>query len=77
MDSLKITLFWEDKNWHDRGYASNLWLHIYPEKKFYKTYESCYCDTGSLEVVTVKRKSDIEDMIKYLNSHGYIKGSNQ
>lgn len=77
MDNLKITLFWEDKNWRDRGYANNLWLHIYPEKKSYKTYESCYCGTDSLEIITVKRKSDIEDMIKYLNFHGYIKESNQ
>lgn len=75
MDNLKITLFWEDKNWRGRGYANNLWLRIYPEKKSYKTYNSYCCDTGSLEVVTVKRKSDIKDMIKYLNLHGYVEES--
>ncbi len=77
MENLKITLFWEDKNWHDRCYANNLWLHIYPEKKSYKTYTSMYCDTGSLEVVVAKRKSDIEDMIKYLSFHGYVEESDR
>lgn len=71
MNTLKITLFWEDKNWRGRGYANNVWLHIYPERMTYETYTSYCCDTEGLGVVTVKRKSDIVDMIKYLGLRGY------
>lgn len=35
---LDITLFWRDKNFEGRGYANNIWLHIYPEKKEYNMY---------------------------------------
>lgn len=73
---LEITLFWEDKNWKGRGYANNIWLHIYPEKKEYYMYTTPYCNIASENVVEVMRKSDIKDMVAYLESMGFSRQLN-
>lgn len=72
---LDITLFWRDKNFEGRGYANNIWLHIYPEKKEYNMYTTPYCNIGET-VVEVMRKSDIKDMVAYLESMGFSRQLN-
>lgn len=71
---MEIILYWADKNWQKRrGCANNIWLHIYPDTREYKKTISMYCDIGRINVVEVKRKSEIEDMIKYLDGWDYKK----
>ena len=72
MSGQQIILFYQDENWQQRGEAHNIWLHIYPEKKEYEKIVSPYCDIRSMNIVEVKRKSDIEDLINYLSREGYI-----
>lgn len=69
---MEIKMFWRDQNWENRGYANHIWLHIYPDEREYQNVVTPYCDiSGGMNIVEVKRKSDIEDMIKYLEGWDY------
>ena len=63
---MEIILFWEDKNWKERGYANNVWLYIYPDDGEYQKVISFGCDITRKNVIEVTRKTDIENMIRYL-----------
>ena len=68
---MKIDFFWEDRHWKQRGCANNVWLTIYPDEKEYRKTITPYCDTCMPNVIEVKRKLDIEEMISYLKGKGY------
>ena len=68
---MKIALFWEDKNWHQKGAAENIWLNIDYEQKTFNKITTSYCDTSGPETVTVTKKSDIDDMMMYLVNNGF------
>lgn len=68
---MEIIMFWRDKNWIRRGYANHIWLNINPESKTYRKVVTMYENIGCNNAVEIKRKSDINDMIAYLNANGY------
>lgn len=70
-NDMRIVLFYRDKNWKERGYANHIWLSIYPESKTYQKVVTMYEDIGSNNVVEIKRKSDVADMIEYLKVNNY------
>ncbi len=67
----RIVLYYADKNWRERGYANNVWLNIYPDTKNFSKIVTMYSDIGQVNIVEVKRKADINDMINYLKAQGY------
>ena len=67
----RIVLYYADKNWQARGYANNVWLNIYPDTKNYSKVVTMWSDTERSNIVEVKRKSDINDMVDYLKANGY------
>jgi hypothetical protein len=69
---MQIHLYWQDKNWEDRGYANNYNLIVYMEDKTYKVYTNPYYDYNMIYDIEVKRKSDITDYIEYLKDNGYM-----
>ena len=69
---MRLHLFWIDKRWQERGYAKNYNLLVDMDNKTYKIYENPFYDYHKPEDIEVKRKSDIDDYVKYLNDNGYI-----
>ena len=67
----RIVLYYADKNWQVRGYANNVWLNIYPDTKNFSKVITMYSDIGQVNIIEVKRKSDINDMVNYLKANGY------
>lgn len=68
---MKISLVWIDKKWKHKGIAENVWLNIYPDTKGYRKFTTPFINTDANNTVEVVRKSDIDDMIKHLESKGY------
>lgn len=63
---MEIVMFWRDKHWQSKGSAENVWLHIYPDTGEYDMYVGMYQDIRNPNIVEVVRKSDINDMVRYL-----------
>lgn len=71
MNSATIILFWKDTNWIKKGAAENIWLYIYIGSGTYRKVITPSCSIYSNNIVEVKRKSAIMEMIEYLNSCGF------
>lgn len=68
---MKLHLFWLDKNWIQRGYAKNFNLLVDFEHKTFKVYENPFLNYTSRDDIEVKKKSDIDDYIKYLKQNNF------
>ena len=69
---MKLHLFYLDKNWKNRGdCAKNFNLVIDTETKKYKVYTNAFYGYWKENDIEVRKKSDIEDCIKYLKENGY------
>ena len=69
---MRLHLFWLDKNWNKRGdCANNYNLVVDMENKTYKVYTNAFYGYYHPDDIEVKKKSDIEDYIEYLNKNGF------
>lgn len=67
-----VMLFWEDKNWHKRGYANNVWLKVNTVNREYeRTVTYSVPPVTDNRILTVTRKSDIDGFVEHLRSMGY------
>lgn len=71
MDSATIILFWKDTNWIKKGVMENIWFYIYTGSRTYRKVITPSCSIYSNNIVEVKKKSAITEMIEYLNSCGF------
>lgn len=72
MNNNTLSLHYIDKNWQKRGYAKHIHLIIDYDKKVYRKVENYMLpDFTAYNHIEVKRKSDIEEYIQYLDFMGF------
>lgn len=68
---MRLHLFYLDKEWKEKGAAENYNLSINMENRTYKIYTDAFCGYYELEDIEVKKKSDIDEYVKYLKKNGF------
>lgn len=72
---MTISLHYLDKNWakSGKGCADNIHLIVDFDNKVYKYVKNCCTPSFEPGHIEVKRKSDIDDYVKYLEKYGFIR----
>ena len=68
---MSIDLYYNEKNWKQRGYGNNIHLLVYYNLKKFRYLTNTKAEGMISNSVQVLRKGDIEDYVKDLESEGF------